>query len=148
MLNFLRAIRFAAVIAAAAAVLVTATLPSNAETGSVRIRVTKAGFIVGIGGGSGTLVFRGRSFPLRVGGISVGTIGVASADLVGFARNLRTPGDIVGAYSAVGASVAIVGGAKVARLRNTNGVILELHGAQVGLELSLNLSGMTIDLVQ
>src|SRR5215470_17125089 len=85
MLNFLRSIRFAAVIAAAAAMLVTATLPSNAETGSVRLRITKAGFIVGVGGGSGTLVFRGRSYPLRVGGISVGTIGVASADLVGFA---------------------------------------------------------------
>jgi len=148
MLNFLRSIRFTAVIAAAAAMLVTATLPSNAETGSVRIRVTKAGFIVGIGGGSGTLVFRGRSYPLRIGGISVGTIGVASADLVGFARNLRSPADITGSFSAIGASVAIVGGAKVARLQNTRGVVLELHGAQVGLELSLNLSGMTIDLVQ
>jgi len=148
MLNFLRSIRFAAVIAAAAAMLVTATLPSNAETGSVRLRITKAGFIVGVGGGSGTLVFRGRSYPLRVGGISVGTIGVASADLVGFARNLRSPTDIAGAFSAVGASVAVVGGAKVAHLRNTNGVLLDLHGAQVGLELSLNLSGMTIDLVQ
>jgi hypothetical protein len=148
MLKFLRAIRFVAVIAAAAAVLVTATVPSNAQTGSVRIRVTKAGFIVGVGGGSGTLVFRGQSYPLRVSGISVGTIGIASADLVGFARNLRSPADIAGPYSAVGASAAIVGGAKVAHLRNTNGVILDLHGAQVGLELSLNLSGMTIDLVR
>jgi hypothetical protein len=42
------------------------------------------------------------------------------------------------------ASVAVAGGAKIARLQNEKGVVLEVHGAQVGLELSLNLGGATI----
>jgi hypothetical protein len=29
-------------------------------------------------------------------------------------------------------------------VQNANGVVLELHGAQVGLELSLNIGGATI----
>src|SRR5215469_3095199 len=78
--------------------------------------------------------------------VSVGTIGVATVNLVGTARNLRTAADIAGTYAAASASVAIVGGGKVAKLQNEKGVILELHGVQLGLEASLSLSGMTIAL--
>jgi hypothetical protein len=34
--------------------------------------------------------------------------------------------------------------AKVARLQTARGVVLELHGVQIGLDVSLNLSGMTV----
>jgi hypothetical protein len=88
-----------------------------AETGAVRVRVAKAGFILGVGGGTGVLVFRGKSYPFRVGGVSAGTIGMAEADLVGTARNLRQPSDIEGAYVASSASIAVAGGAKTERLR-------------------------------
>jgi len=121
-----------------------ATVPSQAETGRVRLNITKAGFIIGVGGGTGTLVFRGRSYPLSVGGLSVGTLGAASADLVGRAYNLRRAQDIAGTYTAIGAGAAIGGGAAAARLRNSNGVVLELRGRQVGLQVSLNLSGMSL----
>jgi len=64
--------------------------------------------------------------------------------LVGTASNLRNPADIAGTYAAVGAGFALVGAAKVARLQNANGVVIELHGVQIGLDVSLNLSGLTI----
>lgn len=146
MLALYRASKFAAAIFAAALLLAAVPSKSYAETGSVRITVSKAGFIVGVGGGSGTLNFRGRSYPLSIGGISVGTIGVAKAELVGRASNLRTASDITGAYTAVGASLAVAGGGKVARLQNSKGVVLELRGRQVGFEASLNLSGMEISM--
>ena len=145
MLGF-RAMRLGAVVAAAIAMLAAVAVPAHAQTGAVRIHVVKAGFIVGVGGGHGTLVYHGVPYRLRVGGIGIGTIGFAAADLVGTAHNLRSPADIAGTYSAVSAGFAIVGGRKVARLQNENGVVLELHGAQVGLELSLNLGGMTVAL--
>ena len=135
--------RFAALIAAAV-VLAGATLPAQADNGRVRIRITKAGFIVGFGGGEGVLNFNGRNYPFRVSGISGGTIGVAHMDLIGTAHNLKRPTDIAGSYTAGSASIAVVGGAKVARVQNANGVVLELHGAQVGLEVSLNVGGATI----
>jgi len=147
MMNILRSLRLGAVIVGMAALLAATSAPVHAQqTGAVRLTITKAGFIVGVGGGSGVLRFKGKDYRLRVGGISAGTIGVASADLVGTASNLRTAADIAGSYTAVGASVAVAGGAKTARLQNSNGVILVLRGAQVGLELSLNLSGVTISL--
>jgi hypothetical protein len=131
---------------AAAVILAVAPTPSHAETGSVRLTIVRAGFIVGVGGGSGTLSFHGHSYPLSVGGVSVGTFGATRADLVGHAYHLRTAADIAGTYTAVSAGVAVAGGARTARLRNSNGVVLELRGRQIGLELSIDLSGMTISL--
>jgi hypothetical protein len=117
MLGFTRIIKCAAAVFVAAAMLIVATLPSLADTGAVRFRVGSAGFIIGVGGGSGTLTFRGKTYPLRIGGVSVGMIGVSSTDLVGRARNLRRASDIAGTYTAVGAGLAIAGGASTARLQ-------------------------------
>jgi hypothetical protein len=146
MLSLFRAIKYGAVILAGALMLVSVSTQSRAQTGNVNIKIVKAGFIVGVGGGSGTLTFNGKSYRLSIGGVSVGTIGVATVNLVGTARNLRTAADIAGTYAAASASVAVVGGGKVAKLQNEKGVILELHGVQLGLEASLSLSGMTIAL--
>ena len=146
MLGFFRAVKFGAAILAGALIMVAASTESRAQTGSgtVRIQIVKAGFIVGVGGGKGTLTFNGKSYPLSIGGVSVGTIGGATVNLAGTARNLRTAADIAGTYGAASASVAIVGGAKVATLKNEKGVVLEVHGVQLGLEASLSLAGMTI----
>lgn len=146
MLSLFRATKFCAALAVAAIMLTGAPSQSSAETGSVRLKVTKAGFIVGVGGGSGTLTFQGKQYRLSIGGISVGTIGAAGADLVGTATNLRTAADIVGTYSAVSGSVAVAAGAKAVTLQNSRGVVLRLQGKQVGLEASLSLSGMTISM--
>jgi hypothetical protein len=136
---------YAAVAAMLLALAVTAP-QANADTGTVRISGGSAGFIIGFGGGQGTLRFRGRDYPLSVGGMSIGTVGVAQSDLVGRAYHMRRPSDIVGTYSAVGAGVAVAGGARVARLQNANGVVLELRGAQAGLQISAGLGGLTISM--
>jgi hypothetical protein len=80
---------------------------------------------------------------ITIGGICVGTFGLTRADLVGRTYNLRTAWDIAGTYTAVGAGVAIAGGAKTARLQNSNGVVMALRGRRVGIEFSIDLSGMT-----
>ncbi len=73
--------------------------PSRAETGQVAVVFTKGGFIVGVGGGEGVLVFRGQRYPFTVSGMSVGfTIGASTTKLVGRALNLRGPGSIEGTY--------------------------------------------------
>jgi hypothetical protein len=136
----------AAVTGVAALLLVGAPAPSQAASGTVRLTVSKGGFIVGVGGGGGTLNFKGKTYRLAVGGVSVGTIGIAKADLVGTASNLNAPEDIAGTYTAVSASISVAGGAKVAQLQNSRGVMLKLQGRQVGFEASLNLSGLTLSL--
>jgi hypothetical protein len=146
MIELFRVTRVAAALMAAVLTLGSATSPSYADTGTVRMRITKAGFVLGVGGGTGILHFKGHNYLLRIDGISAGTIGVATADLAGTASNLRTAADIAGAYSAISSGVAFAGGAKAARLQNAKGVVLDLRGAQVGFEVSLSLSGASISL--
>jgi hypothetical protein len=133
-------------VAATVAMLFAATIPSHAASGTVRLHIVKAGFIVGVGGGSGTLIFEGRRYRLSVGGIGIGSLGVAAVDLVGTARNLHSAADIAGSYGAAGAGAAFVGGGQVATLQNGNGVVLQLQGIQAGFQVSLGLGGMTITL--
>ena len=121
--------------------------PGWAATGTVYVEIAKAGFIVGIGGGRGTLVFQGRRYPLSVGGLSFGaTIGASKADLVGRAYNLRRASDIAGTYTAVAVGAAAGGGVSTIRLQNARGVVLDLRGRNIGLELNANVSGVEIGL--
>ncbi len=121
--------------------------PAEAATGAVSLHIASAGFIFGVTGGSGFLTFRGQRFPLRVGGIRAGAlIGVSATDLVGTASHLHSPGEIAGIYSAIGAGLAIAGGRSSAQLSNANGVVLRLHGRQVGFSFSIDLGGMNISL--
>ena len=90
MLSLHRGTKFCAAIVVAAIMLIGALSWSYAETGSVRFNIIKAGFIVGLGGGSGTLNFQGQNYRLGIGGINVGTIGASAVELVGTAENLRT----------------------------------------------------------
>jgi lipid-binding SYLF domain-containing protein len=132
---------------AAGALLAFGPAASAQNTGTIEMEVYKAGFIIGGSGGSGTLHYGGRSYPLSIGGVSLGaTIGFSKAQLVGEVRNIRSANDIEGVYTAAGAGVAVAGGPKVAELKNSKGVELSVKGQQVGLEFSLDLSGMEIKL--
>jgi len=131
----------------AAGALLFANLASAAPDGTINLTLYKAGFIVGGSGGEGTLTFKGKQYPVSIGGVSLGaTIGVSKAELIGEVYNLKQPSDIEGTYSAGQASVAVAGGGKVAELKNSKGVVLKVQGKQVGLELALDLSGMQVSL--
>jgi hypothetical protein len=125
--------------------LVSLSSVSQAETGAVRVVFTKAGFIVGVGGGRGVLTFRGHHYPFTVSGMSFGaTIGASTNEMVGRAFHMHAPGDLAGTYSSIGAGAAVAGGAAGAQLQNANGVILQLHGVKVGAEVSAAVGGVSI----
>ncbi|BAL76787.1 hypothetical protein [Bradyrhizobium cosmicum] len=137
---------FAALLTSLVAVAGLST-PSRAETGEVAVVFTKGGFIIGVGGGEGVLVLRGKRYPFTVSGMSVGfTIGASTSKFVGRALNLRGPASIEGSYAVGGAGGAIAAGAGAVQLQNGNGVILQLTGPRVGAEVSAAVGGVTIRL--
>jgi len=140
-------IRFVGVASILLSSIALAT-PSQANTGTVRVVFTTGGFIVGVGGGNGVLYFRGHSYPFTVSGMSVGfTIGASTAQLQGRALHLRTAADIQGTYSAIGAGGALAAGAGGVQLQNNRtGVVLQLAGGKVGVQLSAAVGGVTITL--
>ena len=123
----------------------TLATPSNAETGSVRVSFTKAGLVVGVGTGRGILTLGGHHYPFRIAGLGVGfTMGASTNQLVGKAMNLIAPSDIAGSYGAIGVGGAVAGGVGGVQLRNERGVVLQLHGVKVGVEVSAAVSRVQV----
>lgn len=128
--------------------LIVRVTPSLAQaSGDVRLKIVKAGLLVGGGVGSGVLIYRGRTYPFRLSGISFGiTAGATVGRLEGRASGIGEVSDFAGAYSSVGGGAALVGGLSGVHLRNEKGVTMVLQGPKAGLEFAANISGITISL--
>lgn len=134
-------------VALAAAALSAPISAEEQPSAKIDFELYKAGLVVGVSGGSGKLTFEGKDYPLSIGGLSLGaTIGASKAEFVGDVFNLSQPSDIEGVYSGAKAGLALAGGAKTAVLKNSKGVELKVSGEQIGVELTLDLSGMDIRL--
>jgi hypothetical protein len=126
--------------------VVGSATPSCAQApGYVSVVFAKAGLIVGAGAGRGVLTYRGRDYPFRVSGLSLGvTIGASAMRLTGRVSGLRELKEFSGIYAAVGAGGAVVGGFGGVQLINKKGVTITLQGAEAGMEFAANRSGIRI----
>ena len=78
---------------------------AHADSGTIWIDEFKGGWFIGASGGSGTLIFHGRRYPLSIGGLSAGLIfGASATRLYGHVSNIRRPSDVAGVYGAAGAA--------------------------------------------
>ena len=120
---------------------------SYADSGTVTLTIYKAGWFIGGSGGSGTLDFHGRYYPLSTGGLDFGLVfGGSKTVLRGRVSNIWRPSDVAGVYGAAGAGLAVGTGARAIVLTNQKGAVLELSGWQVGLLANADLSGLAITL--
>ena len=118
---------------------------AQADSGTISFEVIKGGWFIGGQGGSGTLVFKGRRYPITIGGISAGLVfGGSVTRFRGSVTNIRSASDVAGVYGAAGAGGAAIVGAQVITMRNEKGAVLRLTGQQIGLQLNLDLSGLAI----
>jgi hypothetical protein len=118
---------------------------ARADTGGIVLTIFKGGWIIGGSAGHGTLTFRGKSYPLSVGGLDYGLVfGGSKTVLRGQVKNISKPSDVAGVYAAAGAGLAVGKGVRAIVLTNPKGAVLELSGKQVGLMANADLSGLAI----
>lgn len=118
---------------------------ARADGGTISFRVLKGGWIVGASGGSGTLSFHGQRYPISIGGLSAGLVfGASETYFHGTVTNIRSPYDVSGVYGAAGGGAALGAGAQAIVLHNEKGAILVLSGHQIGLQVNVDLSGLSI----
>ena len=135
------------IVALVAMLAVGLSSAARADSGTVRISFIKAGWVIGGSVGSGTLTFRGRTYPLSIGGLSYGfTFGGSQTNLRGTVSNIYRPSDIEGVYGAAGAGATIIRGPQAIVLTNQKGAVLQVSGNQTGLMVNLDLSGMALSL--
>jgi hypothetical protein len=144
----MRSARFrAALIAIIAVTTASVSSVARADSGAIRISVLKGGWFLGASGGSGTLFFHGRRYPLSIGGIDAGLVfGASHTYLSGRVSNIFSPSDVAGVYGAGGAGAAVGVGVRAIVLSNSKGAVLELSGRQTGLMINADLSGLAISL--
>jgi hypothetical protein len=141
----LRVVRLAVLVLFA--VVLPATSSFAQATGYVRVKLLKAGLLVGAGGGNGVLTYRGRDYPFRISGLSLGVAAGASLSrLEGRASGIRQVSDFAGTYSSVGGGGTFVGGYGGVQLGNEKGVKIALQGPRTGMEFAANLSEVKISL--
>src|SRR5215470_12337516 len=95
------------------------------------LRLSSGGFALGIGvnWGSGTLTYRGKDYPVKVKGLSVGRVGATSSSAYGEVFNLKHLQDFNGHYNVGGAGtrgVTLGAGKTGTLMSNQAGVIVRI----------------------
>ena len=103
---------------------------------------------IGFSWGSGTLTYLGRTYPVKVRGLSVGEVGITWASAKGTVFDLKKLEDFSGTYAAGGAGGTVGGGGEAVIMKNGNGVVVELTTSTVGVNLKVAASGVWLTLEQ
>jgi hypothetical protein len=121
--------------------------PPPRPSGSVSIHQVQVAFIGSGAVGGGTLFYRGRSYPFKLGGLGIGGIGVSRLYASGNVYNLNRLQDFEGVYGQARTGWAVGEQGKGQMwLQNGNGVYLRLKAQRQGLSLSLGADGLVVRL--
>jgi hypothetical protein len=106
-------------------------------------------FLSGLGAGSGTLAFRGRTYPFTLTGSLIGVGAISTMQASGEVYNLHEISQFSGPWIQGTGSLAITARANgEIWLENRNGVIMRLNAAQAGLTFSQGRYELYIQLSQ
>lgn len=115
------------------------------------LRLSGGSFALGIGfrWGSGTLTYKGKDYPVKVNGLSIGKVGMTGVSAIGEVFNLKHLQDFNGHYN-VGAEgtrgVTIVKGKAGTLMSNQAGVIVRLAATQTGLDVNATGGGVEMQI--
>ena len=126
----------------------TAQAKAKAPDATLQLREGSVAAGIGFSWGGGTLTFRGKRYPVKVDGLSVGSVGISRATASGSVYNLKSLNDFNGTYTAVGAGAAVAGGGSVATMQNQNGVRINLRATTQGVKFTLGAAGVSLQIQQ
>jgi hypothetical protein len=131
-------------ILAAAILGVTLSLAQAGDKPDATIKLSGGSVAAGVGlsWGSGTLHYEGKSYPIKVTGLSVGDVGVTKIEASGRVFDLKKLDDFDGNYTAVAAGATVAGGAAALAMKNQNGVTVKLLSTTQGVKFALGTAGV------
>jgi hypothetical protein len=137
--------------ASAALSLALVAAPALAKTeapkpsGTIMIDETNIGLLFGGSMGGGKLVFKGKTYPFKIGGLSFGAnVGVTKSKATGTVYGLTDVSKFPGTYAKAAASMTFVGGGGGIQLENEHGVKMVLQTSTKGLQLDAGGGGVKI----
>lgn len=134
-------------IAALAAICTMATLSLSTNgsaadkplrpSGTVVIDQTQVALLVSGSSGGGTLTFKGRKYPFKIGGLGIGGIGVSEIHATGTVFNLDRIEDFEGTYGQARAGYAFGNKGSGGFWLENGDVVMKLQSSRKGVALSL-----------
>jgi len=123
-----------------------ATAVAEDKTPDATIRLTEGSVAVGIGWnwGRGELSYGGKTYHVKVDGLSVAEVGVTKAEASGTVYNLKNVEDLSGVYAAAGAEGTAGKGMGYSSLRNSKGVVINLKSETKGANIKIAASGLKL----
>ena len=145
-MNHLRTIVFSLLALVVTTSLTFAAKESSADA-TLRLSFKSVAIGVGFSGGSGTLSYKGKEYPVNVNGLSIGKVGITSSSAYGEVFNLKHLQDFNGHYD-VGArgtrGVTLASGKSGTLMTNQAGVVVRISSTQKG--VSFNATGGGVDM--
>ena len=137
----------AAMLIAAMTMLSTAGLAQD-KAPDATIRLSEGTVAAGIGWswGKGTLSYMGKTYPLKVSGITVAEVGITQAEASGHVYNLKSIDDFSGVFASAGAEGTAGKGAGVSSLRNPKGVVINLKSETKGANIKIAAEGLKLEI--
>ncbi len=110
------------------------------------IRLSEGTVAAGIGWswGKGTLSYMGKTYPVKVSGITVAEVGITQAEASGSVYNLKSIEDFNGIFASAGAEGTAGKGAGVSSLRNPKGVVINLKSETKGANIKIAAEGLKL----
>ncbi len=137
----------APVLLLAFAALLAPGLLADDKTPDATIRLSEGSVAAGIGWswGKGTLHFQGKTYPVKISGLTVAEVGITKAEASGSVYNLKSIEDFNGVYAAAGTEGTAGKGAGVSSLRNTKGVVINLKSETKGANIMIAAEGLKLE---
>lgn len=119
--------------------------PAPKVSGTVAMKTTTLAIGVGVQWGEGTFtMYDGKSYDLKISGLTVADIGISKAEAEGEVYNVVEAKDLEGIFVAGEAGGSLVGGGSVITMKNENGVVMKLKSTQKGARLTLAGEGLRV----
>jgi hypothetical protein len=143
--------RFSAMLVVVGMVAALAGLALAAEkekTPDAMLTLSEGQVAAGIGWswGKGVLTLKGKDYPFKVGGLSVGDVGITKAEAEGTVYNLKKLEDFNGTYMSAAAQATVGVGVGATAMKNKKGVVIHLHPKTKGVNLKLAGEGVKFTL--
>ena len=134
-----------AVVVSVIALLAGAALADEKKVDAT-LKLTEGSVAAGIGWswGHGTLTYKGKSYKVKVDGLTVGEVGMTNAKAKGNVYNLKSLDDFNGVYAAGGAGATAGQGKGAGALVNSNGVSILLTSITKGASLKIAAEGLKL----
>ena len=120
--------------------------PEKKPDATLKLSEGQVALGIGWSWGKGVLSYKGKEYPFKVQGVSVGEVGVVDVNAEGKVYDLKKLEDFSGTYASAAAQATLGRGVGATAMKNDKGVVIELFPKTTGANLKLAGEGVKLTL--